>query len=107
MYLGNGYHITADRYQYILEKHMTRKDGNNIGQDYVAVSTYHPTVCAACNWLLRQLQREDIQILNEAPEEVVDAFKRRVEEVREMFRKCENLEMKDETDQDNSKEETD
>lgn len=93
MYLGNGYHITSDKYQYILEKHLTSKDGKNAGQDYIASQTYHPTVHAACNWLLKQLQREDIEVLSYAPEEVCKAFMERLEEVREMFRNIENMEI--------------
>ena len=93
MYLGNGYHITADKYQYILEKHMTYKEGKNIGQDYIASQTYHPTVFAACNWILKQLQRSDIEFLPDAPEDVADGFKRRIEEVKEMFRNIENMEI--------------
>lgn len=99
MYLGYGYYITSDKYQYIVEKRSVLKTGKNAGEEIGRGSSFHPTVYAACNWILRQLQRGDIELKDE-PEECVELFKKRLEEVKEMFAKCERLEMKGEPDAD-------
>jgi hypothetical protein len=95
MYLGHGYYITSDKYQYIVEKRSILKTGKNAGEEIGRGASFHPTVQAACNWVLRQLQRGDIELKDE-PEEAVELFQKRLEEVREMFAKCEHLEMKKE-----------
>ncbi len=93
MYLGHGYYITSDKYQYIVEKRSILKTGKNAGEEIGRGASFHPTVQAACNWVLSQLQRGDIELKDE-PEEAVELFKKRLEEVRDMFAKCEHLEMK-------------
>ena len=102
MNLGNGYHITSDKYQYIVEKHSIYKDGKNVGEEYVTNVSYHPTVLSACNWILRQLQRGEI--LADDPTEVSEAFRRAVEAVKGMLEKCEHLEIGETDDKDISQE---
>ena len=92
MYIGNGYYITSDKYQYIVEKRSVLKSGKNAGDEIARGQSFHPTVEAALTWILRQLQRGDIDLKDE-PEECVEVFKKRLEEVKEMFRKCEHLEI--------------
>lgn len=104
MYLGHGYYITSDKYQYIVEKRSVLKTGKNAGEEIGRGSSFHPTVYAACNWILRQLQRGDIELKDE-PEECVELFKKRLEEVIDMFEKCEHLELSGGKSEDNSEEE--
>lgn len=92
MYIGNGYYITSDKYQYMVEKRSVLKSGKNAGDEIARGQSFHPTVEAALTWILRQLQRGDID-LSEEPEVTAEAFKKRLEEVREMFAKCEHLEI--------------
>lgn len=92
MYIGHGYYITSDKYQYIVEKRSVLKSGKNAGDEIARGQSFHPTVVAALTWILRQLQRGDID-LSEEPEGTAEAFKKRLEEVREMFTKCEHLEI--------------
>ncbi len=101
MYIGNGYYITSDKYQYIVEKRSVLKSGKNAGDEIARGQSFHPTVEAALTWILRQLQRGDID-LSEEPEVTAEAFKKRLEEVREMFAKCEHLELGRECDADKS-----
>ena len=93
MYLGNGYYIDADRYQYILEKHVISKKGKSEGEEIVTDRTFHPTVHAACEYLLRQMQRNTISEFKGKPESVANEFKAHVKEVSEMFKKVEHLPM--------------
>lgn len=92
MYIGNGYYITSDAYQYIVEKRTLKKNGNDIGGVLVRNISYNPTVVSALNSILRRLQRGDID-LGDEPELVHEAFCKRLEEVKELFGKCEQLEI--------------
>lgn len=99
MYIGNGYYITSDKYQYIVEKRSVLKTGKNKGDEIARGQSFHPTVVAALTWMLRQLQRDEIDLSDE-PEVTAEAFKKRLEEVREMFSKCEHLEIGEDGDAD-------
>lgn len=55
--------------------------------------TFHPTVHAACQYLLRQMQRSTLSEFKGKPESVANEFKAHVEEVSEMFKKAEHLPM--------------
>lgn len=92
MYIGNGYYITSDKYQYIVEKRSVLKSGKNAGDEIARGQSFHPTVVAALNYILKQLQRGDID-LGDEPELVHEAFCKRLEEVKELFGKCEQLEI--------------
>ena len=106
MYLGNGYHIDSDRYQYILEKRVLVKEGKTAGAEIGRDQSFHPTVHAACEYLLRRLQRDKLKDLGDEPEEVIEEFKRLLEDMREKFRKVEHLKLEGE-DNPNNEEEND
>ena len=96
MYLGYGYYIDADRYQYILEKRVVVKEGKTAGTEVGRDQSFHPTVHAACEYLLRRLQRDEIKELGDEPEEAVNAFKKHLERMRDAFKKCEHLKLEGE-----------
>ena len=96
MYLGYGYHIVSDKYQYILEKRGTLKTGKKAGEEVGRYQSYHPTVHAVCEALLRRLQRGEIEDFEGEPEEAVKRFEAYLKEVAEMFKKCEHLKLEEE-----------
>ena len=96
MYLGYGYHIDSDRYQYILEKRVVVKDGKSAGTEVGRDQSFHPTVHAACEYLLRRLQRDEMKSLKDEPAEVLKDFEKHLIEVRDMFRKAEHLKLEGE-----------
>ena len=96
MYVGYGYHIDSDLYQYILEKRVVVKEGKTAGSEIGRDQSFHPTVHAACEYLLRRLQRDELKSLKDEPAEVLKDFEKHRREVRDMFRKAEHLKLEGE-----------
>ena len=96
MYLGYDYYIDSDRYQYILEKRVPVKTGKTAGMEVGRDQSFHPTVHAACEHLLRHVQRMELPELGDEPEDVIKAFEKHLEWVRDAFKKCEHLKIEGE-----------
>ena len=93
MYLGEGYYLDSDKYQYILERHAVLKTGKNAGEEVAVDQSFHPTVHAACEYLLRKIQRNELKEYNKKPKDMADSFEKHLEAVRDMFKKAEHLKL--------------
>lgn len=96
MYLGHGYYIVSDKYQYVLEKRKELKTGKKAGEEVGRYQSYHPTVHAVCEALLRRLQRGELEDFEGSPEEAAKIFEAHLKEVAEMFKKAEHLKLEEE-----------
>ena len=64
--LFDGYFITADKYQYVLNETKTYEEGNNIGKPYTNVIGYYSTLHGVLKGFMQmQLKMSEIRTITE------------------------------------------